>query len=1027
ERYGITREKADIYRWMEESFQQSIKGDREPMYEELKRIGAGEKSLKDMLSAAKKSSADTAAEVFAYIEGSYHRVEDKDIEIRTFPGQICSYEVRVRVSVGCKEIRLDPAEAPGLLLVESVTDQDGNRLGFTTNGCKKLSVSGILYDTDDPMLMVSVGEKERTVIIRYQYDVLTADMGDLAGRAGEERRNRLLMQRVRCAAGTEKIAVISNDLNICNIRRSLNEDNVLFIWGYYPYENEGGRGITAELGGRRMPFEVITSPIRLSRSDIPREHMLDMRLRLPDEYDRDGELIIRQGVGEDSKKIFSVPVGELDTRMIISIDDVIDRQDMVIVLGYAVGPGEISVRAGIGQKRECEADLRRVSRFEINQEITELSRDAKVGFELRVKKPGEGSIYPIRLDFECEGEEKSRIINEEDFAAPPPPTKWQKLMHYGRRSVEVMQSDGIGEVIRKARRKLSARNVRKLSEYEKWIERNTPDKAEYERQRKESESFSEGPLFSIVVPVYHTDSDQLTALIESVTAQTNGRWELCLADAGSDGGEQSTLTGLVGAYSISEPRIKYEILPGNGGISENTNAAIGMSSGDYIVFVDHDDLIEPETLYECAKRIITDPSVDVIYTDQDMIDESGEHRYEPVMKPDFSIDLLRTRNYISHLFVAKRSLVDEVGLLDKAYDGSQDYDFTLRCVEKARNVCHIPKVLYHWRQTGASTADDPGAKTYAYEAGKKAIEAHYERLGIKASVEMTDIYGVYRTTYHYDDKPLVSIIIPNKDHRDDLSRCINSVTEKEEYENYEIIIVENNSEQPDIFDYYESIETDDRINVVKYRGEFNFSAINNLGAQSARGEYLLFMNNDIEEIDGRLITEMLNHARRPDVGVVGARLYYENETIQHAGLIVGYGGLAGHAFLGFDRTRYGSLDRIVCTQDYSAVTAACLMTRADIFRNVGGFSEELAVAYNDVDYCLKVRRTGKLVVYTPYAVAYHYESSSRGYEDTPEKRARYDNEARIFKGRWRHILDAGDPYYNPNLSLLKDDFSLKLE
>ena len=273
----------------------------------------------------------------------------------------------------------------------------------------------------------------------------------------------------------------------------------------------------------------------------------------------------------------------------------------------------------------------------------------------------------------------------------------------------------------------------------------------------------------------------------------------------------------------------------------------------------------------------------------------------------------------------------------------------------------------------------------------------------------------------------MSIIIPNKDHRDDLARCLNSITEKEEYENYEIIIVENNSEQPDIFDYYESIEADDRINVVKYKGEFNFSAINNLGAGSARGEYLLFMNNDIEEIDGRLITEMLNHSRRPEVGVVGARLYYENETIHHAGLIVGYGGLAGHAFLGFDRTRYGSLDRIVCTQDYSAVTAACLMTRADIFKNVGGFSEELAVAYNDVDYCLKVRRTGKLVVYTPYAVAYHYESSSRGYEDTPEKRARYDNEARIFKGRWRHILDAGDPYYNPNLSLSKDDFSLKLE
>ena len=290
---------------------------------------------------------------------------------------------------------------------------------------------------------------------------------------------------------------------------------------------------------------------------------------------------------------------------------------------------------------------------------------------------------------------------------------------------------------------------------------------------------------------------------------------------------------------------------------------------------------------------------------------------------------------------------------------------------------------------------------------------------------MTDVYGIYRTTYHYSDTPMVSIIIPNKDHRDDLARCVTSILEKETYPSYEIVIVENNSEQPEIFDYYDRLSDDPRVRIVNYQGEFNFSAVINCGAGEAKGEYLLLLNNDVEEIDGKLITELMNYGQREDVGVVGARLYYEDETIQHAGVIIGYGGLAGHAFKGFDRTRYGSLDRIICAQDYSAVTAACMLTRADVFRNVGGFSQELAVAYNDVDYCLKVRRMGKLVVYTPYAIAYHYESSSRGYEDTPEKRARYDNEASILRSRWRHIIDAGDPYYNPNLSLDKDDFSLR--
>lgn len=428
-----------------------------------------------------------------------------------------------------------------------------------------------------------------------------------------------------------------------------------------------------------------------------------------------------------------------------------------------------------------------------------------------------------------------------------------------------------------------------------------------------------------------------------------------------------------------------------------------------------------------AKAINEHPGADVIYSDEDKMDMDGGALFDPHFKPDFNIDLLRSVNYICHLFVVSHDLAARVGGFRQEFDGAQDYDFIFRCTEGASEVCHIPKVLYHWRCHQNSTASNPESKLYAFEAGSRAIMAHYKRVGIEAErVEKGVDYGIYHSIYKIKGEPLVSVIIPNKDHRQDLDLCIRSISERATYKNLEFIVVENNSTEPETFAYYEKIQKEfPNVRVVRWEREFNYSAINNFGVTFAKGEYLLFLNNDTEPIEPRFIEEMLGLCQRDDVGIVGARLLYQDDTIQHAGVVVGFGGIAGHTFIGLHKAENSYFHRAMSTQDYSAVTAACMMSKKSIFQQVGGFTEELAVAFNDIDYCMKVRAAGKLVVYNPYALLYHYESKSRGLEDTPEKIARFNREIRIFADRWPEILEKGDPYYNPNLTLRKSNFALR--
>ena len=474
-----------------------------------------------------------------------------------------------------------------------------------------------------------------------------------------------------------------------------------------------------------------------------------------------------------------------------------------------------------------------------------------------------------------------------------------------------------------------------------------------------------------------------------------------------------------------EERILYKKLEKNGGISVNTNAAIDMADGEYLMLCDHDDTLEPDALYEIVQAV-NEKSADVIYTDEDKVSMDGQHYFDPNFKPEFNLFRLRENNYICHIFAVKKSLADKVGYLRSEFDGAQDYDFIFRCCEQAEHIAHIPKVLYHWRCHMDSTAADPESKKYAYEAGRNAIREHYQRLGIDARVEMTERPGWYRSQVKIQGNPLISIIIPNKDHIDDLELCLFSLTKKSTYRNYEVLVVENNSVQEETLAYYEKLTARyPKVRVLKWEKEFNYSAINNFAAKEAKGDYFLFLNNDVEILTPQWLEEMLQVCQQEKVAAVGAKLYYPDDTIQHAGVVLGLGGIAGHIMCRASREDPGYFGRMISVQEISAVTAACMMVRKSDFDAVGGFDETFQVAFNDIDLCMKFVAAGKKIVFTPYAELYHYESKSRGLEDTPEKQFRFDKEISRFKEKWGTRLEAGDPYYSPNLSVTEGDCSLR--
>lgn len=549
-----------------------------------------------------------------------------------------------------------------------------------------------------------------------------------------------------------------------------------------------------------------------------------------------------------------------------------------------------------------------------------------------------------------------------------------------------------------------------------------------QREAMERETFPKDITFSILVPLYNTPKTFLTEMIDSVTAQTYRKWELCLAD-GSDG-EHAYVEEICRQYQERDGRVVYRKLPENEGISGNTNECYRMATGQYIALFDHDDILHPSVLYEYMK-VICQQDADYIYCDEATFKNGDiDNMITLHFKPDYAIDNLRANNYICHFSAFSRELLEGTELFRSQFDGSQDHDMILRLTTRARKVVHVPKLLYYWRSHKASVASDISAKMYCIDSARGAIADHLRGCGME-HFEITSTRAfetIFRIKYQLTGYPKISIVIANKDHYEDLSRCITSILDKSTYENYEIIVVENNSTDRDIFDYYEEIRKHPKITVVTYEGVFNYSKINNFGASFADGEFLLLLNNDTQIITVNWMEELLMYGQRDDVGAVGAKLYYEDKTIQHAGIVLGLGAhrTAGHSHYKVNIENVGYMGRLCYAQDVSAVTGACLLVRKKWFDALGGLDESFAVALNDVDFCLRLRERGLLNVFTPFAELYHFESKSRGMDDTDERAERYNEEAGRFRTKWRETLEKGDPYYNPNFSLDRSDFSLRL-
>ena len=553
---------------------------------------------------------------------------------------------------------------------------------------------------------------------------------------------------------------------------------------------------------------------------------------------------------------------------------------------------------------------------------------------------------------------------------------------------------------------------------------------EEEAKKQRETVFARRVKISILVPLWNTPKEFLVEMLDSVMNQTYENWELCLAD-GSDA-EHAYVGEMCAEYGAKAGgRIVYKKLLKNEGIAGNTNQCYKMATGDYIGLFDHDDILHPSVLYEYVKAI-NEQDADYLYCDETTF-KSGDINKMLTMhfKPDYAPDTLRANNYICHFSVFARELLEGTELFRTQFDGSQDHDMILRLTDNARKVVHVRKLLYYWRSHAGSVASGIGAKPYAIAAAKGAIADHLQKHGMK-HFQITSTRAcetIFRIRYQILGNPKISIVIANKDHAVDLERCIKSIVEKSTYDNYEIIIVENNSTTEEIKELYNRLtENYDVIKVVTFEGKFNYSAVNNLGVTYASGDYILLLNNDTEVITANWMEELLMYAQREDVGAVGGKLLYPDKTIQHAGVVIGLGAhrTAGHSHYKMPQQNLGYMGRLCYAQNMSAVTGACLLVKKSLYEQVGGLDETFEISLNDVDFCLKLREAGLLNVWTPFAQLYHYESISRGLDDQGEKAERYNRESEKFREKWKQLLEEGDPYYNPNFSLDRSDFALRV-
>ncbi|WP_034466572.1 glycosyltransferase family 2 protein [Butyrivibrio proteoclasticus] len=638
----------------------------------------------------------------------------------------------------------------------------------------------------------------------------------------------------------------------------------------------------------------------------------------------------------------------------------------------------------------------------------------------------------------------NRIKNNPIWKASTP---FRKSMHFVIRQRDRIRNQGS---LKGVIAKIKYKQIEKKAMTHYGTE-SFPDEAT--RKAQQETVFDNMVLVSILVPLYNTPEKFLRDMIGSVLDQTYGNWQLCLAD-GSDDQHVGTVSAIVKELSADQRalradgscKISYQKLEKNEGIAGNTNHCLEMAEGTYIGLFDHDDILHPEALYWYVKAI-NEENADYIYCDETTFKGDDINKMITMhFKPDYAIDNLRANNYICHFSVFKRDLLEGTELFRTKFDGSQDHDMILRLTDEAKHIVHIPKLLYYWRSHAGSVASDISAKPYAIDAAKGAVADHLRRHGYEHfKITSTRAFEtIFKITYEVEGNPKVSIVIPSCEHEEDLKRCITSIFEKSVYDNYEIIVVENGSTGTGVKAYYDELRTGplkDIVKVVDYyengqhlnadgsKPAFNYSAVVNYGVKQSTGDYIVLLNNDTEVITVNWIEELLMYAQRKDVGAVGGKLYFPDRKIQHAGVVLKLGAhrTAGHSHYGQAGMNLGYMGRLCYAQDVSAVTGACLMVSRAKYDEVGGFDESFQVSLNDVDFCLKLREKNYLNVFTPFAELYHYESLSRGLDLEGENAKRYEGESEHFRTKWKEVLDKGDPYYNPNFSLDRSDFSLNVE
>lgn len=585
-----------------------------------------------------------------------------------------------------------------------------------------------------------------------------------------------------------------------------------------------------------------------------------------------------------------------------------------------------------------------------------------------------------------------------------------------RRGIKYLNRNGLKSTLKR----LSIESKKSNSQYGEWIKKN--EHYDMDFIKNEIEKFEYQPKISIVMPVYNVEEKWLSKCIDSVQKQYYSNWELCIAD---DCSTKTYIKPLLEQYAQNDSNIKVVFRKTNGHICEATNSALEIATGEFIGLLDNDDELAPFALYEVVKLLNSNHELDLIYSDEDKIDENGK-RKDAVFKSNWSPDMLMGTNYICHFGVYRKRIIDEIGGFRKGYEGAQDYDLVLRFTEKTNHIGHVSKILYHWRMLATSTAVNQDSKGYAFEAGKKALQDTLDRRKIKGTVEHGLGLGLYDVNYKILSNSLVSIIIPTRDGYDDLKKCIDSILKKTSYDNYEIIIANNGSKDPKVLELFEQYTLQsNNIKIVTINIPFNFSKINNIASKEAKGEYFLFLNNDTEIITNDWIEKMLSFAQFDYIGAVGAKLCYPDNTIQHAGVILGMGGAAGHGHLDFPKNDFGYFGRLAINCNYSAVTAACMMVKKKDFDRIGGFNEELTIAFNDVDFCLRLLENGKYNVWVHNAELYHYESKSRGLENTIEKQQRFNEETDYMYKKWKEYI-LKDPFYNPNLVKNNGNYTLNL-